>query len=282
MKLNNWIEVDSPQHVYPEILKALRDQGSVVSPRGMKTYEAYDVVMKLDPHNVLVTGINRGTSTKLISMEALQLISGTSYPRRTIAAAGNMAKFTDGEVFHGAYGTRIRPQLHGVIDRLLQDRDSRQAVITIWDPLHDTFLHPQARDVPCTTMLQFLIRDDKLIMHVTMRSNDAWWGLPHDWGQFSQLHMTIANVLNVEPGDYFHHVVSFHLYDRDVESIDKLTAPTQPPTLLNGIGLPGDSLAHVQQRAETLLRGELLPNPTASELWHQRIQHSVNQSIANA
>ena len=282
MSLNNHFNIWDPRIDYQRLLKSLRDEGLVSSPRGEKTYEVFDVVMRLDPEHVLVTGINRGVSLKLISMEALQLIAGVSYPFRTIAAAPNMERFTDGEIFHGAYGTRIRPQLDGVINRLKSDRDSRQAVITIWDPLHDLFGQPQPKDVPCTTMLQFFIRDDRLVMHVTMRSNDAWWGTPHDWGQFSQLQLALAHVLSIELGDYFHHAVSFHLYERDIEKIDMLTEPTGNPQTLGGIGHPGMSLVEMQKRARDLLDGELW-DPlivTDAEAWHMQQQQLITEKIA--
>jgi thymidylate synthase len=282
MNLRNYIEIADPRVNYRELLLALRDTGHKTSPRGQETYEAFDVVMKLDPHNVLVTGIKRNISTPLISMESLQLITGTSWPRRTIAAAANMARFTDGEVFHGSYGQRLNPQLKGVINRLKSDTESRQAVMTIWDPLHDLFGEPQPRDVPCTTMMQFLLRQDKLIMHVTMRSNDIWWGTPHDWGQFSQLHLAMANALGVEAGDYFHHVVSLHLYGRDVESIDNLLPePTTAPTLLSGIGNVGDSFETIQSRAYTLLSGNRLDDENETESWHGRIQSRINDKLTN-
>jgi Thymidylate synthase len=273
-------DIYDPRVDYPRLLEHVLQNGHESSPRGDLTYEMFDVVMRLDPHYVLVDGINRGISLKLISMEALQLIAGVSYPFRTIAAAPNMARFTDGEIFHGAYGTRVRPQLPGVIERLKSDRDSRQAVITVWDPLHDLFGNPQPKDVPCTTMLQFFIREDRLIMHVTMRSNDVWWGTPHDWGQFSQLQLALANVLDVEPGEYYHHAVSLHMYARDVDKLEPLTSPTaQFATRLDGIGMPGNSLVTAQKIARRLLDGEKVLGATTAEKWHYRQQQAITELI---
>ena len=124
-------------------------------------------------------------------------------------------------------------------------------------------------------MLQFFLRDDKLVMHVTMRSNDAWWGTPHDWGQFSQFQLALANVLDVEAGAYYHHAVSFHLYARDFESIDKLTAPTSDPVILGGIGSPGLSLRLMRNRALSLLDGNVVFTTNETENWHREQQGAI-------
>jgi hypothetical protein len=273
------IHIDNVNLDYVKILELLRDKGDKVSPRGMETRELIDVVFCLDPRAAIITDIGRKASMKLISMEALQLISCTSWPQRTIKAAPNMARFLDGEAFHGAYGVRIGAQLEAAVTRLKSDRFSRQAVITIWDPILDAFRSRQALDVPCTTMLQFLIREDKLILHVTMRSNDAWWGIPHDWGQFSQLQLAMAKVLDVTAGDYYHHVVSLHLYERDFDKIDTLHRSFVPsPIEHDGIGAQnGMTLEDMQLHALTLLD----PNRESTSLskddeWHRKIQMSID------
>ena len=276
---NGRFVIEDVQIDYPALLRFLRDNGEKASPRGMETREIFDVVMQLDPHSAIVTGINRGLNLKLISMEALQLITCTAYTQRTIKAAPTMASFLNGEAFHGAYGVRIGAQLEAALARLKSDRDSRQAVITIWDPLLDAFrsVETQARDVPCTTMLQFFIRNDKLVLHVTMRSNDVWWGTPHDWGQFSQLQLAIANVLGVEAGAYYHHAVSFHMYARDFDKVDELTAPTSPLFIQDGFGVPGMSLRDMQERAHKVVQ-----QPTAfvslskTDEWHLKRQVSID------
>lgn len=278
--------IENVQTDYPKLIRLLLDKGEESSPRGNMTKELIDVVTILDPHYAIITGINRNLNLKLISMEALQLISCTSYVQRTLAAAPMMGMFMDGGSFHGAYGVRIGVQLEGVINRLRSDKHSRQAVITIWDPLRDAYRTTAPKDVPCTTMLQFLIRDDRLVMHVTMRSNDVWWGTPHDWGQFSQLQLAIARVLGIKAGDYYHHAVSFHLYSHDFDKIDQLTAPTKPLTYHDGIGARHlqENLESIQTTAKLLMNGENHEDKTFQvytddTLWHMKRQREINASI---
>ena len=268
-QLGHSFNIENVQYDYPRLLKWLYDNGEVTRPRGFETREVFDVVMKLDPHYAIVEGINRKLSTKLISMEGLQLISTTSYPQRTVDAAPEMGKYRDGGTFHGAYGIRIGMQLEAAMSRLRLDRDSRQAVITIWDPVFDAYREQQPKDVPCTSLLQFFIRNNKLVLHVTMRSNDVWWGTPHDWGQFSQLQLAMANTLEIEAGDYYHHAISFHLYEKDYDKYETLTAPVKDLMKHDGVGVPGISFKEIQERARTLIEKPMTVGPlSATEAWH--------------
>ena len=126
----------------------------------------------------------------------------------------------DNGLFHGAYGLRTDGQYEKVIERLKNDPDTRQAVVTIWDPKLD--LLPQKRDYPCTILHQFRIRDNKLNMTVFMRSNDVWLGAAYDFFQFTRVQLAMANVLGIEPGKYTHHVGSLHIYEQHYEAADKL------------------------------------------------------------
>lgn len=209
---------------YVTIARALQRHGTPVSPRGVPTREFIDAVIHLlDPHDSLPTDVGRAVNPAIGAVEALQLIGGLSDPALMLKVTPNFGQFMDAGIFHGAYGPRVRPQLDAALTKLKSDRDTRQAVVTLWDPLHDNV--PGMHDYPCTVMLQWMIRDDKLIAHTTMRSNDVWWGLAYDVFQFTQLQLTMCNMLGVEPGSYFHHAVSLHLYERDVESVDALHAP---------------------------------------------------------
>ena len=57
------------------------------------------------------------------------------------------------------------------------------------------------KEVPCTTTMQFFQRDGRLHMAATLRSNDAYKGVPHDVFCFTMLQEMIACQLGVELGD---------------------------------------------------------------------------------
>jgi thymidylate synthase len=135
----------------------------------------------------------------------------------------------DGSV-GGAYGPRIFGthnsvnQLENVISILESKPPSRQAVIQIFDKRD---LVDKKKDIPCTLNLQFILRDLKLELIVTMRSNDVFRGLTHDIFCFTMIQELVANELserldsNISLGTYKHFVGSFHVYDCDQYSADK-------------------------------------------------------------
>jgi thymidylate synthase len=170
--------------------------------------------------------------------------------------APQFANFMDGGTFHGAYGPRIRQQMPLVIERLRKDPDTRQAVVTIWDPAKD-LLEDGLHDYPCTLGFQFVIRNGRLSMITTMRSNDVWWGLAHDIFQFTQLQMTVANVLGIPYGTYYHRSNSLHAYERDFADIARMRRTTATPFKVLRIpeGLKGDSWEEVRRTAELLISG---------------------------
>jgi len=125
----------------------------------------------------------------------------------------------DGETIYGGYGPRLfnfrkkYNQVNNVIDLLRAKPTTRRAVIQIFDAEDiDPNINGNRVEVPCTCTLQFLIRDEKLHMITSMRSNDAYLGLPHDIFAFTMIQEIIARTLKVEIGEYKHGVGSLHLY----------------------------------------------------------------------
>lgn len=205
-----------------DIANDVGTRGGFVSPRGQRTREILGATIRVeDPTNVLPLAVSRNAHLPIAAAEALQLIGGVSHPELMCRIASKFPNFMDGGVFHGAYGPRVRPQIGSVIRRLSADKDTRQALLTIWDPAQDAHVDG-LKDYPCTTVLHFMIRNDRLILHTTMRSNDVYWGLTYDAFQFTQLQLTIADALGIEAGPYYHHANSLHVYERDFAAIDSI------------------------------------------------------------
>jgi thymidylate synthase len=145
--------------------------------------------------------------------------------------------FADGNAIFGGYGPRLFDwrnlnQFGNVTELLRRKRDSRQAVIQLFDA-HD--IVEEHRDTPCTCTLQFMIRSGRLHMFTSMRSNDAFLGLPHDVFCFTMLQEVMARTLLVEIGTYKHAVGSLHLYDKNIHAAQQFldegwqsTAPMPP------------------------------------------------------
>lgn len=246
--------IDSFRDRYKTLLEYVFKHGDVVCPRGQKTFERINATLIFrDPTDTVLTGIGRALNTKLMAVEQLQLLGGVSATDLIRQVAPNIGQFSEGGHFTGAYGPRIRGQLPRVVERLKADSDTRQAVMTIWDPVQDLY-YEGGVDYPCTVMIQFLIRNDKLIMHVTMRSNDVVWGLSYDAPTFAYFQVNVADSLGIEVGNYYHHAVSLHLYERDLPLLEKLHDPTAPAECLEP--LPVGKIEKKQELARNLLLNE--------------------------
>ena len=120
----------------------------------------------------------------------------------------------DGQTVYSGYGPRLfnmrdaHNQIANIIALLKAKPSSRRAVIQIFDSADIAADH---KEVPCTCTLQFLLRHDRLHMFTSMRSNDAFLGLPHDVFALTMIQEILARSLSVEPGTYSHAVGSLHL-----------------------------------------------------------------------
>lgn len=260
--------------MYPTLVSRVRNYGARRPSRNGDTYDLGHVITHLySPLAALPLGTGRNLNREIAAAEAAQLIGAFSDPALMIKASPNFARYLEPDLnsFHGAYGRRIGHQIPDVIHKFAMDPDTRQAVITLWDPLIDNT--PGKRDYPCTVMLQFELIENKLNMNVIMRSNDVWLGVPYDWFQFTQLQLTMCNIMGVEYGTYTHQSLSTHLYAMDLEKTNDLHVPTgkgfTESEHIRGFGQYGENaIFKVMQRAKQVTRVPL-ENPTDSERWYR-------------
>ena len=136
-------------------------------------------------------------------------------------------KTADGS-FNSNYGVYLwgEGQLQWCIDSLTKDKYSRQAVVQLLNKSHQYEGNP---DYVCTRSMQWLIRDDQLLLNVSMRSNDAIFGVTNDCFCFGMIHVYMwLKLKEVYPelmlGDYTHDVVSMHVYSRHYKMLDELVS----------------------------------------------------------
>lgn len=241
------INIPDAVNGYVDLVQHVLKYGKEAAPRGMKTREIEDAVIRInDVKHTLPLGVGRGTVPGIGAVEACQLLAGAATPKLVIAVGPMFKNYAeDNGMFHGAYGARTQDQYAPVIERLKKDPDSRQAVVTIWDPVLD--LLPEKRDYPCTVLHQFRIRDNKLNMSVYMRSNDVWLGAAYDFFQFTRVQIAMASVLGVAPGSYTHHVGSLHIYEQHYDAAESLKYTTEPYEDIPAI--TGFNWRQVQDRA---------------------------------
>jgi thymidylate synthase len=114
-----------------------------------------------------------------------------------------------------------------MVQVLREDQQSRRAVAILARPAADAGL--PVKDVACANSIQFLVRDNKLNAVVTMRSNDAIWGLPYDIFFFTMLQEMLSVTLGLKLGTYYHFAGSLHLYDQHLNLAHRILADKGDP-----------------------------------------------------
>lgn len=107
---------------------------------------------------------------------------------------------------------------------LKEDSDTRQAILRFSLPEHQW---KGNKDQTCTLHGIFMIRDNKLFLTINMRSNDLMLGLVYDLPWFISLMYKMKEELkdtypSLEIGSYTHIVHNIHIYDRDLEKVQKM------------------------------------------------------------
>jgi thymidylate synthase len=234
-------------NVWVKTLADIIVNGHPVAPRGQRTLEIPQHTVLVDMLHPVLLVKERKLQYRFMAAEAHWILSGDNRVETIAPFNKNIGRFSDnGQTFDGAYGPRIQAQLDYVVEKLLEDPDTRQAVMAIWTP------NPEpSKDIPCTVAFSFMVRGSKLNVHGFMRSSDAWLGLPYDAFNFSMLGALVCDSLNqrrtdkLSPGTLFLTLASSHLYEQhwaDAEKIidqsfwDSYSDPV-PSNYYEGLGL---------------------------------------------
>ena len=106
-------------------------------------------------------------------------------------------------------------QLDHIIKQLIENPDTRQAAISIYDGKE---IRSYEHDTPCTYAVQFTVVDNELNMCVVMRSNDLWYGFCNDQYCFASLQCLVAYETGYDLGTYYHFAHNLHLYNKDIKN----------------------------------------------------------------
>jgi thymidylate synthase len=158
------------------------------------------------------------------------MISGSSDNKAVIDKYPNVARFMEKpksdqlpQNFNTFYGPRILDQLPYVLKELKEHPDTRRAVISILDSQDLLLLDKdESLEFPCCDSATFSIRDNKLNVHVHMRSQNMGQVLKLDmylWGRFT---CELSTELNIEPGNFTSTVVSAHVFNKDMPYLNSL------------------------------------------------------------
>ncbi len=232
----------SINEVWLKLLKKCYHYGIPLAPKGVLTKTLICSTMKLtNPRDRVLNIEGRKSSFRYSVAEWFWYMSGKNDLEFISKYAPSMEKFSDdGKTIRSGYGYKMfRPYLDGqtqveyVINKLMSDRDSRQAVIMIREPedtLHDIRMGLKSKDIPCTLSLHFMIINNKLTLIVNMRSQDLMVGKVYDIFTFTMLQEYIAMALEVDLGDFIMVDNNLHIYERWFEKANNILETVQPPS----------------------------------------------------
>lgn len=120
-------------------------------------------------------------------------------------------------------------QIQNVIDTLKKNPDSRRILVVTYNPVQaDSMMLP-----PCHALFQFYVSDKKLSCQMYQRSADVFLGVPFNIASYALLTMMIAQVTDLELGDFVHTFGDVHIYKNHFEQVDLQLSrtPKKLPTM---------------------------------------------------
>lgn len=116
-------------------------------------------------------------------------------------------------------------QITNVINTLKTNPNSRRIIVSAWNPQDvDKMALP-----PCHTMFQFFVINNKLSCQLYQRSADCFLGVPFNIASYALLTMMVAQVCDLELGDFVHTTGDTHIYLNHLEQVNlQLTREPYP------------------------------------------------------
>ena len=116
---------------------------------------------------------------------------------------------------------RVIDQISELVNSIRNNPDSRRLLVSAWNPavLPDSSISPDANAEaglqalpPCHCLFQFYVAEGKLSCQLYQRSADIFLGVPFNVASYSLLTMMLAQVCDLEVGDFVHTFGDAHLY----------------------------------------------------------------------
>jgi len=124
---------------------------------------------------------------------------------------------------------RVIDQISQLIADIKRTPDSRRLIVSAWNPalLPDTSVSPKENAAmgkqalpPCHTLFQFYVNDGKLSCQLYQRSADIFLGVPFNIASYALLTLMVAQVCDLQPGDFVHTFGDAHLYSNHLQQVE--------------------------------------------------------------
>ena len=111
---------------------------------------------------------------------------------------------------------KVVDQISDLIKQIKTNPDSRRLIVSAWN-VADL---PEMKLMPCHCLFQFYVANGKLSCQLYQRSADVFLGVPFNIASYALLTMMIAQVCDLEPGEFIHSFGDVHLYNNHFEQTE--------------------------------------------------------------
>ncbi len=214
---------------YLDLLKHILENGNQKSDRtgtGTKSVFGYQMRFDLQKGFPLVT--TKKVHLKSIIHELLWFLKGETniaYLKEHGVSIWNEWADENGEL-GPVYGKQWRSwadakgneidQITDVIQQIKKNPDSRRLIVSAWN-VGDL---PEMALMPCHTLFQFYVSEGRLSCQLYQRSADVFLGVPFNIASYALLTLMIAQVCNLEAGDFIHTFGDAHIYNNHIEQVN--------------------------------------------------------------
>ncbi len=113
---------------------------------------------------------------------------------------------------------RVIDQIALLIEQIKKNPDSRRLIVSAWNVADvDKMKLP-----PCHSLFQFYVANGKLSCQLYQRSADVFLGVPFNIASYALLLMMVAQVCDLQPGEFVHTFGDAHIYQNHMEQVNEL------------------------------------------------------------
>ncbi|MEY3819927.1 MAG: hypothetical protein RL337_108 [Bacteroidota bacterium] len=229
-------------HQYLQLLQHILDNGTEKTDRtGTGTRSCFGYQMRFDLQKGFPMVTTKKLHVKSVFYELLWFLKGDTnikYLKDNGVSIWDEWANEAGELgpvygeqwrsWKGADGVVV-DQITELIKQIKTTPDSRRLIVSAWNVAE----LPKMALMPCHTMFQFYVADGKLSCQLYQRSADVFLGVPFNIASYALLTMMIAQVCDLECGDFVHSFGDVHLYNNHMEQakLQLSRTPFELPTL---------------------------------------------------
>jgi thymidylate synthase len=214
---------------YLDLLQYILDNGVEKSDRtGTGTKSCFGYQMRFDLQHGFPLVTTKKLHLKSIIYELLWFLKGETniaYLKEHGVSIWNEWANENGELgpvygkqwrsWEGSDG-KIVDQISDLIKQIKAGPDSRRLIVSAWN-VADL---PQMALMPCHTLFQFYVAGGKLSCQLYQRSADVFLGVPFNIASYALLTMMVAQVCDLEPGEFIHTFGDVHIYNNHIEQVN--------------------------------------------------------------